>query len=794
MSKEKRFAGADEQTLSKAHYFSWISSTNEGSTERQTLINLDYFRYLSDTFGMRLDIYAWDAGNLDGSNGTYETLDSDKLKKQDPDGYRNVVRKAAERGARMGVWCGPDGFGDTAESAARRRELLVSLCRDDHFALFKCDSVCGELSEENISRFIDTLIECRKYSPDLILLNHRLELGAGMKYATTFLWEGEETYVDALIGNHCTAPHHRAFMFRRGNTPRLQRLAEDHGVCLSSCLDYFEDEMIWQAFGRDLLLAPEIYGNPWLLRDDEQAVLARVFNLHRRYNDSLLNGMLLDEQKYGANAVARGSDSERLLVTGNPSWEEKTLAIKLDEEIGLRPCDEVFVGLHHPYEQCLGVYRYGETVDVPLLPFRACLAHVCAREFAPPMLTGCRYRVLHDVDASPDRVEVVSTSGRIGRTDDAAFAISAEPFDHTLRAPRLLGQTHACPLPADAEALMEATLFAADNDSLERRSLRRSGSTQIPEVQRARDAFFAQDTYRYRGCDSAALFDGDTDTFFDGHSRQANDEGFRVRGGCLRVDFGRVYQADSVRLTYFESDEETFALHPQTITPEGSFSTDLRRWSPCCAGTPAIVEANATMPEVMHRVHNIRFFSGKRKQVHYAIGGALRYLRIPQPVDRLYSVELLVGGTPVPLEATPQANNLMPPPDACQSLEAQTLCVRIPRALWREGCYLAVALDGVHGVEGAYAAAMVDHTFRGCPDRATSYPANAWEVGVRTEDAHYTYYLPVTQDMTDMDINVYVLFCDAEHPAFACNVYLCDEKREETGLTLELHGEENAHA
>ena len=100
--KNKLTAGADERTPSHPQYFSWVNSTNEGSTEAQTLINLDYFRYLYDTYGMRLEIYAWDAGNLDGSAGTYQLLGkSEKLKKQYPNGYGPLQRSepASEYGA-----------------------------------------------------------------------------------------------------------------------------------------------------------------------------------------------------------------------------------------------------------------------------------------------------------------------------------------------------------------------------------------------------------------------------------------------------------------------------------------------------------------------------------------------------------------------------------------------------------------------------------------------------------------------------------------------------------------------
>ena len=40
------------------------------------------------------------------------------------------------------------------------------------------------------------LRRCRVYSPDLVVLNHRLDLYDAEKYVTTFLWNGEETYTD----------------------------------------------------------------------------------------------------------------------------------------------------------------------------------------------------------------------------------------------------------------------------------------------------------------------------------------------------------------------------------------------------------------------------------------------------------------------------------------------------------------------------------------------------------------------------------------------------------------------
>ena len=387
MNKTAHEAGADNRTPSVPQYFSWINNTNEGSTEEHTLINLDFFKYLKDTYGMQIKIYAWDAGNFDGASEGYGNLDGEKFKAQYPEEYVNVVAKAKELGIRMGLWGSPDGYGDTPEEEKERFDFFVHLCRDHNFALFKLDGVCGHLRPEKAAVFADMLKECRKYSPDLVVLNHRLEFYEAEKHITTYLWNGTETYVDALSCNNNTAMHSRAFMFTRGHTDNLERLAEDHGVCISSSIDYFEDELIYQAFNRSLILAPEIYGNPWLMRDDELPKLARVYNLHRRNAAILVDGKLLPEC-YGENAASRGSKTKRFISTGNNSWETKTVTVRIGEETGIDTDEPIAVNLHHPYEKHLGVFKVGDEVEIDLLPFRATLIELAAVSEAEPMLDG----------------------------------------------------------------------------------------------------------------------------------------------------------------------------------------------------------------------------------------------------------------------------------------------------------------------------------------------------------------------------------------------------------------------
>lgn len=786
--KTKLTAGSDELTPSKPQYFSWINSTNEGSTEAQTLANLEYFRWMKETYGMQLEIYAWDAGNLDGSAGTYQTFDSPKLKAQYPHGYAPIAAKAKELGIKLGVWCGPDGFGDTDEEAAARHELMVSLCRDYNFGQFKIDGVCGQLRPEKRENFVKMMKECRKYSPDLVLLNHRLELGIGNPYATTFLWNGQETYVDVFVGSSKPCPHNREYLFYRGNVPGLQRLSEDHGVCISSCVDYYEDDLIYQAFGRSLILAPEIYGNPWLMRDDEHAHLARIYNLHRTYRDILVHGMLLPET-YGPNATARGDGKTRFITTGNPSWKRNKLSINLNGEIGLEKCGKVQVCVHHPYERCIGIYDYGENVEVEMAAWRACLVEVSAVEAAKPMLTGCEYAVLHETDGNVDKVKVLRVFDEIGTTDGSAVPaalVGAAKFDNTIQEPKDFGKLESCDVPENAEQLFETANFGMDMDSLEARALKRSGETAIPEVKAARDAFFGQATYKLRGPESRFAFDGDENSFFDGISKTFFG-GFRLDGGCLRVDFGDVYDADYVMLEYFDIDEDMdYEIKRQVLPPKGDVSGDLAEWRDCFIENLDIVR-HETVPVLIHNVHNIVQRDGTRRRVYYGAGKNVRYFRLPKPLSRIYKIALIKDGKELELK-NPHVNNLNPSyRDRTPVCAAKSGTVTVKAEDWRKGCYLAVGFDGEHGREGAYAVAEIDGKLCSFPSRAPSYNANVWEC-----DAYfamhaakgYTYYLPIEEDMIGKEIKLHALFINEDKCDMDVVVYLCDANNEKDGIEV----------
>lgn len=784
--KTKETAGADERTPSKAQYFSWINNTNEGSTEEHTLTNLEYFKWLHDTFGMQLDIYAWDAGNLDGSESTYEALDSPKIKAQYPNGYGPVAKTAAEMGVKLGVWCGPDGFGDTPEDEAVRREQMVSLCRDYNFGLFKMDAVCSELREEKQDAFVEMMKECRKYSPELILLNHRLELGRGMPYGTTTLMGGEEAYIDVNMFNKLCTPHHREYMFHRENPDPVTRLTEDHGVCISSCIDYFEDELVLQAFRRSLILAPEIYANPWFMRDEEHARLARIYNLHRTYRDILVDGAELPLTYGWHHAISRGNGEIRFVTAGNVNWEPTDIYVNINSEIGLERHDgEFVVSIHHPYEKYVGKFRYGDRAKITLPPFRAVLVEVAAAEKSYPMLTNCSYEVLHETDSVPDKVKLYEVSGKIEKIVSGVICAAdstlarIDCFDNREGDPVHLDvQWERCEAPENAEQLYEYAMYAMDNDSLEARSIRRSGETNIPEVKAARDAFFNQATYKARGCESRWAFDGDDNTFFDG-SLFGGD--LRRNGGCIRVDFGDIIDVDSVIFEYFDpKDDSLYEIPRQKVAPVAEVSTDLSTWGPAYLNE-AIITGRATVDAVITCVHNIVPCEGVRRRAIYKIDSPVRYVRIPRGYHHIYHIYALKNGERVQLPS-PKALNMYESFSDTAVVGYKCGELTVPNDNIRDGSFISVGFEKFCGNEAMLVVAELDGKLYGCPDRSPSYLGNPWESPIgRADYPHYTFYLPVTSEMKGKKLKMHVLELTGDSTDNIMT-YLCESHDERNGI------------
>ncbi len=745
----------DQSTPSNSQYFSWINNTNEGPASAQTLINFEFFRWMKEEFGMVLDIYAFDAGAVDGAN-FYGNMNSKRFMKQFPGGFGPLSKEAALMNTRLGIWGGPDGFGSTEEEEKSRTELMISLCRDYNFKLFKMDAVCGQLRPEKYDAFDRMMSACREYSPDLILLNHRLDLGPGTKHSTTYLFGGAETYIDVHMANDITASHHRACALKRELPPGLTRLTEDHGVCLSSCLDYWEDDLILQAFNRNLILAPQIYANPWLLNDREFPKLAFIFNLHRQYRDILVNGLVLPEKEYGPNAVSRGDENIRLLTLRNLTWMPVKYTLSLDQSIGLKESSKLTVTQYHPYIELLGEFGFGSQIQVEVLPFRTCLVKISGIPEQGFEIAGGPYEIIRDIPGKPVKIKLLGMPGKEysfrftqQNTGFSKAELEAQDVSSILKGKKLkinfegeelknnyhrkISEMEKCEVPDDAEALYYATCYAADNNALEVRSLNRSGSSAIPQVENARNAFFNQQVFKGREVWDKYLFDSNPKSAFSS-SMLWGDQ--RLGNSSFLLDLGTIQHLDKLIIKTFDE----YSLQPLK-SEEGVtayVSKDLNNWT-------AVV-----------------FLAGQVSELDLSNFDSIRYLRFNPAPLRISEIEGYNNNIMVSRENW-RASNLFKTYvsdhwwsgnifKAQKCWLSEFVLDEIP-----ENSYLCVAINGAHGAETAYASFEIDGKYVGCPDRSPSYPSNTWEVPVRKVDKNYTYYLHLTPDMKGKPIKAYVM-------------------------------------
>lgn len=727
--------GADEKTPSKSEYFSWINNTNEGATEAQTLANLDFFRYLKDNYGMQLDIYAFDAGAIDGSK-RYGYYKSGQFFSQFPRGFAPITEAASSMGTALGLWGGPDGFGETPAEAAKRTDMMVDLVENYNFRLFKLDAVCGPLRPSKYGYFNDMMSRVHRIAPDFILLNHRLDLGEGTKYSTTFLLGGAETYVDILMANEVTAPHHRASNIARENTPGLTRLSEDHGVCLSSSLDAWDDDLVLQAFCRNLILAPELYGNPWFLKDDELPYLAFLFNLHRDYRDILVNGQELPEDRYGEYPVSRGDDNTRFITVRNLSWKTREFTIDLDSSIGLKDNGKkVKARLYHPYIDDRGDHRFGSSIKISVEPYRVALIKLTnVPEKDNILISGVPYRIINDRIGDRYSVKLLGEPGkdydvRITRGNAARKHFKVHFDGEALKdeANRHIADLTECPIPEDMQAIYYATVFASSNDCLEAQAVRRSGPTSIPQMKAARDAFFNQDMYVKREIDSRNLFDGDLNTAFSIEQRWSDHY---PENTALMLDLGASTRLDSLTLDTFDY----YSIQPYKIMEGGFFYTsdDLRNW---------------TRHSFIIKTHSV---------LDCSECGEFRYLRFSQAPLRVCELTGYLNGEKLDRSSW-HANNLFHPYDGWYTHPQKAWSAHFTLDEIPANSYLCVAVNGRCGQDGAFAGFRINGKPVGCPDRAPAYWANAWECRVSTTDSNYTYYLPLTNDMKGADFDAVVL-------------------------------------
>ncbi|MGM9511254.1 hypothetical protein ACS5NO_26185 [Larkinella sp. GY13] len=743
------YPGADEKTPSMAMYFDWINRNWNGSNEHKTLRNLDFFGWMKRQYGMQLDVFLLDAGVFDnGPNCSstpkemaYGNLNSPWFRKAFPNGFRTIAQRADSIGTRLGLWIGPDGYGNTPQEAQQRVDLLGNLCRDYRFKIFKMDACCSDLRPEKEPYFIQAMQKARQYSPDLIVLNHRISLSeAAKKYTTTFLWEGKETYIDVNNFNDATAIHHRQGNMKRGYPPNLLRLTEDHGICLSSALDFWEDDLILQAFNRSLIMAPEIYGNPWLLRDDEFPTLARIYNLHRQYRSILTQAMPLPETDYGYKAVSRGNATTRFITLRNLGWTSETRAIRCDRSIGLEPAPRYTVKQIHPTEKVIGVFEYGKQVPVEVQPFRSALFTITAED-TDFSVTGIDYKIINDQPGKPLVMQLLGKAGithtvRI-KTGNRAFtratldgittnAVGSEmkvSFPGKVQkaaSHRFVGTLSPIKLPSTHPSMYETMCFANDNNALEVRSLARAGKTQHPEVQAARDAFFNDPTFVQTGSWDRYAFDGDTGTAFNAYA-STYTKGV-IQPGALRIDLQNPTRIDQLVLRRIPADYQ-----PGSV----AFSNDLVHWQ------------SATMKRTGDDLH-----------LTVPGDGSYRYVKIANAPLSVREIEGFYQGRKLPARSW-KASNLFEKEKEAKLAWAHSFSI----AEADSGSYLALAVPGNYKTEGLFAAIHFGNEVIAPNDRSPSFPYNNWE-HIDTVDGNVTFYFPLKNHLLNQALTISLFSTD----------------------------------
>lgn len=756
----------DQLTPSKAIYFDWINRNWYGSNENKIEANLKFFKWLHDEYGMKLDIYLMDAADIDqGPNcasdiglPAYGSLETPWFKKRFPHGLGPLAELAKSFNCRLGVWMGPDGYGKTPEEARKRKEMLVKFCKEYHFALFKFDACCSDLSPENQKYFIETMQECRKYSPDLIVLNHRITLNEeARKQTTTFLWEGQETYVDVNISNDKPAPHHRAANMTRGLPPDLLRLTEDHGVCFSSALDAWDDDLILQAFNRNLILSPEIYGNPSLLNDENLPRLARIYNIHRLYNDILVNGMQLPEEKYGKYAVSRGDDKTRLITLRNLSWQPLYVNVKLDESVGLKSNGNVEVLQYHPVEKFLGTFKSGAEVVIAVLPFRTSLIRISTLPNPEFSLKGSAYQVVKNIPGQAVLVNLLGSPGEkinlslsdmqwkykkaILNGKDISYVLSGKSTDFTFPGNKKdiaylkkIGNLQLSSLPENPEKYMEHCNFAVDNNALEVRELFRSGETRFAPVQACRDVFFKDTLFSGIGVWDKYAFDGDMKTGF--RVRLFEYTKLRRNNGSFRLDLGESELLDKI---VFKGIPENY--NPETV----EVSSDLSTWNPVkfqVRKDEMSIDLNKNMP--------------------------FRYLRLGKSPSEVAEIEGFSNQKAV-IRDQWKASNLF------GMVKANTA-----KLSWKyegklsgigKAANLTITVPANCSEGSVFAFMLVDGKIVAANDRAPSFPYNNWEhYGI--SDKNLTFYIPLDEKMEGKTVHVILLTTDGNLQEMKPEVWL----------------------
>jgi len=658
-------------------YFDWLCHDNSGPRESEVLANFAALRRLKELYGLQFDIYNSDAGLVE-SQGTYYPQFKANFLSRFPAGLKPLAEGSKALGMRLGLWLGPDGFGERPEEIAARREQLLSWVRDFNVGLFKMDTVVSELAhpdryilEKKYQSLADALAEARRIDPGFVAINHRINDSPYMLTITDcLLWRGEETYIDVHISNETASLFNRDCSIGRELTSEFYRTPfrqfEDHGICFNSCLERWEDDLVAQAFGRASVLSPEMYGTFFFLGDEDYPRLARLIRLHKQ-----LEPLLKTAYPLPGGDIAHADGASSVVLVRNMTWEPAVKSIPLDASIGLAaaPGTPLTVRQRHPWEMLMK--RAGEgavvggTLPVELDPFSLRLIQIDAAPHAEPLVAGVSYEIVPGPDAGHFGINLLGTPGqkaevslldfgdRTVRTSSGLPVPTGEaPWRVTFPGTSPAGPSFARlsdfrddpAAAADGTRLAELAKFTIDDDALEIREmvrLKREPSS-LAEIEACR-AYMWDKVAAAEGTFINA-FDGDPGTrWSDGFPRRSPFTGspaaYRSETSLWRIDLGQPTDLATLDLRIVRRTDTAFLEAVET-------SPDLRTWTRTDGLSLAAAESIPAAGSLRQRGKTVKIFdvdAGDKRAVMISVplaGGPWRYVRIR---GRNFSVSEILG-------------------------------------------------------------------------------------------------------------------------------------------------------
>jgi hypothetical protein len=745
-------------------YFDWLCHDNSGPRESEVLANFAALLRLKELYGLQFDIYNSDAGLVE-SQGTYYPQFKANFLSRFPAGLKPLAEGSKALGMRLGLWLGPDGFGDRAEAMTARKEQLLSWVRDFNVGLFKLDTVVSELAhpdryilEKKYQSLADALSEARRIDPGFIAINHRINNSPYMLTITDcLLWRGEETYIDVHISNETASLYNRDCSIGRElsseffGTPFRQ--FEDHGICFNSCLEKWEDDLVTQAFGRASVLSPEMYGTFFFLGDEDYPRLARLIQLHKR-----LEPLLKMAYPLPGGDIAHADGASSVVLVRNMTWEPAVKTIPLDASIGLAaaPGAPLTVRQRHPWEMLMK--RAGDgavlggTLPVELDPFSLRLIQIDTVAPAEPLVAGVPYEIVPGPDARSFDIKLLGTPGRKadvaflnfgGRTVRTSAGLPVPtgeaPWRITFPGTSPAGPSFAQladfrddpAAAADGTRLAELAKFTIDDDALEIREMVRlkREPSNLAEIEACR-AYMWDKVAAAEGTFLNA-FDGDPGTrWSDGFPRRnpftGSPAAYRSETSLWRIDLGQPTDLATLELRVVRRTDAAFLEAIET-------SSDLRTWTRTDGSSLAAAESIPAAGSLRQRGKTIKIFdvdAGDKRPVVIAIplaGGPWRYVRIR---GRNFGVSEILGydgsGRSLDRSGWRATNFLGETPAPRRVLSA----IHVP-AEDSPGREYAIAVTAgpakFDPVDGVYVVALVDGRPVVPRHRAPSYPYHNYE-------------------------------------------------------------------